>query len=102
MDRAVDDVTGTIDLQPGDVLAQDGAVQIDLEQIGSGDFRVQQTVRVDQEMPFLVRHGRRDMVGNHIGHAIQRNEAIGRRQGNAGFPFRRTDAVLDRRDGPEM
>ena len=62
------------------------------------DFLVEHPVRVDQEVIGRSRNAAGDVVGNHLGHAVQGGEAIAGGEIDPGLPFLRADLLADRFD----
>ena len=63
------------------------AVEVDLDQTGSGDFVEHQAVGIDQEMMLRSRHPRRDVGVDQIVPAVMRDEAIAGGEIDALAPF---------------
>ena len=68
------DVVAVIGLQQGLPL------DIDLDEARRGDFLVQHAVRIDQILVIMPRDLCADMVVDQIGHAVERHQAIARRE----------------------
>ena len=97
MNGAVNDKAGGVDAIVGGI--EEGvAVEVDLDQAGRIDFLVEHPVRVDQEMIGRSRNAAGDVVGDHLGHAVQRGEAIAGGEIDPGLPFLRADLLADRFD----
>jgi len=77
------------------------AVEVDLDQAGRIDFLVEHPVRVDQKMIRRSRNAAGDVVGDHLGHAVQRGEAITGGEIDAGLPFLRADLLANRFDASD-
>jgi hypothetical protein len=91
VEGAVDDEARLVDavVQLAEVrLGQDVAVVVDLDQARGGDFLVQHAVGVDEEGALLARHPRRDVVGDHVRHFVERHQPVAGGKVDAGDPFR--------------
>src|SRR5471030_382374 len=70
---------------------QDFTVQVDLDQVGSRDFVVSQSERVDQEVLVRTGHTQRNVIENQLGPAEHMKHAIRCGEIEPGLPFvRRT------------
>jgi hypothetical protein len=95
MDGAVDDEAGDVDVIIGGV-EQRVAFDVDLDQAGSVDLFVQHAIGVDQKLIRGSRHPAGDMVGDHLGHAVQRRQTIAGRKIDPGLPFLGADLFANR------
>src|SRR5262249_21344841 len=99
-----DDVAGLVETELRGV-EQDVAVQIELDETRSVHLVVQQAVRIDEECTFFAGHSRADVVGAHLGHAVEVRQPIRRGEIDALVPFSLADllanglAFLQRMDG---
>ena len=103
IDRAVDDEGGRLEVVVRHALAElrlqrHAPVEIGLQQRGSGDLAEQQSMRDHQELAGAVRHPRRNMGGDHVGHAEMVAKPVARGEVQPGLPLGRTDAALLGRD----
>src|SRR6266571_4775608 len=73
--RAVDDEAGLVDAIAGAGVLHHASVEIDLHQAGSRNFIVRHTVGIDQEMAFLARGARRNVVVHEVIHAVVMHQA---------------------------
>ncbi len=90
VDRRMDHVTRVID--PVFALAEDLAVDIDLDQARCGDFLEHQAIGVDQEMLIGAGHARRNVRVEEIIEAMDRRHAVECGEIDAGAPFGIGDA----------
>ena len=65
----------------------DPAIEINLYQARGGDFVIGHAVRVDEEMAFLARHARRDVVVDEVVHAEMMDQAVAGGEVHARVPF---------------
>ncbi|MNF86790.1 hypothetical protein D3C84_692380 [compost metagenome] len=94
VNRTVDHITGRIDAEPRGVI-DDGAVDVDFDQIGSCDFVEQQPEGIDQEMFVRTRHPCGKMRVDVVGPLEQGRQPIGRSQFYTHFPFFGTDPLAN-------
>jgi hypothetical protein len=90
VDRAVDDVSGLVDaiIQSAEIgPGQDLSIEVHLDQAGGGDFLVQHAVGIDQERAGFSGHAGRDVIGDHVRHAIERDQPVAGGQVDARLPF---------------
>ncbi len=92
MDGAVDNVASVVDAQAGRVI-DEGAVDVDLDQIGRGDLVEQQAKRVDQEVLIRPRHPRGKVRVDVVGPAFQGGDPVSRRQFHPHLPLFRADPI---------
>jgi hypothetical protein len=94
----MDDKSGVVDAVAGTGVEHDVSVEVDLQQAGRGDLVVHHAVGVDEEVPFLAGHARRDVVIDKVIHAVVVDEAIAGGEIDARFPFGGRDAAAHRLD----
>ncbi len=87
VDRAVDDVAGAVHARLTDIVADQVAVQIDLEQVGGRDLVVHQAEVVDQKMIVLARHAGGDVIENQHRPAEAVGQAVGGGKLHPRLPF---------------
>ena len=73
------------------------AVNVDLDEVGGGDFAEMQPERVDQEGPILVRHLQRDVVVDHLVPTKHREHAVAGGELLARLPFSLADLRIAER-----
>src|SRR6202158_3825948 len=91
MHRAMDNVAGLVHaVVKGSEIgrAENLAVVVDLDQARRGNLLVQHPVGVDQKRARLTRYARRYVVGDHVGHAVELDQAITRRKIDGRLPLR--------------
>jgi len=91
MHGAVDNVAGLIHaVVKGSEIgrAEDVAIVVDLDQARRRNLLVQHAVGVDQKGVLFRRDAGRNVIGHHVGHAIQLDEAITRREIDPRLPLR--------------
>ena len=93
--RAVNHVAGLVDTVVGGV-ENDFAVDVDLDHAGGGHLLVQHAVGVDQELVVCSRHARRNVVGDHLGHAEFMHEPVAGGEIDACVPFFLADLFAHR------
>src|ERR1700756_1626857 len=86
VDGTVNDEAGDVDVVVGGV-EQRIAVDVDLDQAGGVDLLIEHAVRVDQELIGRAGDAAGDVVGDHLGHAVHRGQAIAGGEVDAGLPF---------------
>ena len=94
VDGAVDHVAGVVDPQASGVV-DEGAVEVDLDQIGGSNFIEQQPEGVDQEMLVGARYTGGKVGVDVIGPLVQGRQAVGGGQFYAYLPFLWRDALAD-------
>ena len=62
---------------------------VDLDQARRGDLLVHHPVGIDQEGARLARHARRDVVGHHVGHAVEIDQPVAGGEVDARLPLGR-------------
>jgi hypothetical protein len=95
VDRAVDDEARLVDVVLGRV-EQDLAVQVELDETRGVHLLVEHAVGIDEEGVVFARHAGRDVVGDHLVHAVQMDKAVGGGEIDALRPFGGADLFLDR------
>ena len=75
VDGAVDDEARLVDVVLGRV-EQDLAVQVELDEARGVHLLVEQAVGIDEEGVVLPRDARRDVVRDHLVHAVEMHEAV--------------------------
>ena len=80
VDRGMQIEAGHVDVVAVIGLQQRPALDIDLDEARRGDFLVQHAVRIDQILVVMPRDLCADMVVDQVGHAIERHQAIARRE----------------------
>ena len=88
VDRAVDHIAGVVDAVVGVGLADDVAVDIDLDQARRGDLLVEQPVEIDQQV-LGAGNARRDVVVDQVGHAVGIDQPVAGREIDPGLPLLR-------------
>src|SRR2546423_15447033 len=68
--------------------AENLPIVVALDQARRGNLLVQHAVGVDQKRVLLTGYARRNVVGDHDGHAVELDEAITRRKIDARLPLR--------------
>ena len=99
MNGTVDDVTCFVDavIQITKIgLVQNVAMDVNFDQARGGNLFIHHAVGVDQKSAFLAGHTARDVIGHHVGHAINIHQAITRRQVDTGLPLLWRAAMLHR------
>jgi len=96
VDRAVDHVARLVDVVIGIGLPEDIALDAYLHQARRGDFLVEQTVEIDQQMVGGAGNARGNVVVDEIGHVIFVDQPVAGREREPRLPFLRRDLVLDR------
>src|SRR5690606_28414247 len=66
---------------------QDIAVEIYLDEAGRSDFFVHHPIRVDQESLFVARYTHRNMIGDHVRHAVHLHQPIAGGEIDPCLPF---------------
>src|SRR6266704_2869383 len=94
-DRAVDDEARLVDVVLGGI-EQDLAVEVELDEARGVHLLVEHAVGIDEEGVVLARHPGRDVVGDHLVHAVEVDQAVRRGEIDALGPFRRAYLFLDR------
>src|SRR5450755_2872439 len=96
MHRAVNHVTGFVDavIERTEIwLAENRTVVFHLDQDRRSNLLVQHAVGIDEKSIVLSRYSGRNMVGHHVGHAVQRDKTVASREMDARLPFRVGTAV---------
>ncbi|MNT50219.1 hypothetical protein D3C72_1871310 [compost metagenome] len=96
MDSGMDHISGGIQAEVAFRAIKHLAIQVDLVQAGCRDFLVQQPVWVDQNIFRLARHARGDVVVDQVGHAVEMDGAVERRQFHASLPLSLGDRWVTR------
>src|SRR2546425_13350661 len=94
VDGAVDDEPGLVDVVLGRV-EQDLAVEVELDEARGVHLIVEQAVGIDEEGVVIARDAGRDVVGDHLVHAVEMDEAVRRGEVDALRPFLRADLLAD-------
>src|SRR5262249_14717071 len=76
----------------------DVTVNMDLHEAGSGDFLVEQAIKIDQQHIFLAGNTRRDVVVDEVRHSVDVDKTVASRKIKPRLPFRRGHLILDRRE----
>ena len=91
MHGAMDNVAGLVHaVAKGSEIgrAENLAIVVDLDQARRGNLLVQHPVGIDQKRALLTGYARRNMVGDHVGHAVELDQAITRGKIDARLPLR--------------
>ena len=91
MHGAMDNVAGLVHaVAKGSEIgrAENLPIVVDLDQARRGNLLIQHPVGIDQKRSVLTRHARRNVVGDHVGHGVELDEAITRRKIDARLPLR--------------
>ena len=99
--RTVDHIAGFVDavVQVAKVgLGQDVAIVVNFDEARRGDFFVHHAVGVDEKSTVFAGHARRDVVGHHVGHAVDGHQAVTSRQIHPRLPLCGSAACLHRFD----
>jgi len=86
VDGAVNDEARDIDVVVGRV-ERACCFGVDLDQAGGVDLLIEHAVGVDQELVVMTWDAAGDVVRDHLGIAVQRNESVRRSEIDAGIPF---------------
>ena len=86
MDGAVNDEASRVNPIVGGV-EDHVAVEVDLDQARRIDLFVEHAIGIDQEMVVRSGNAAGDVVGDHLGHAVDRREPIAGREVDAGLPL---------------
>jgi hypothetical protein len=95
VDGAVDDVAGMVVAVVGVRLPDDGAVEVDFDQAGSGHLLVHKAVEVDEQVVLLAGNAGRDVVVDEVGHFEAVDQPVTGGEVDARVPFGLADVILD-------
>ncbi|MNP51903.1 hypothetical protein D3C76_1462580 [compost metagenome] len=98
VDSTVNDIACLVDAQPQRII-DDAAIDVDLDQVGGGDFVEQQAKGVDQEVLVRPWHAGREVRVDMVGPAKQRRQAIGGGQLDPHLPLLAADSLAHRAGG---
>src|SRR3954469_11823115 len=93
----MDDEPGMVDAVAGAGVLHHLSVAVDLDQARGGDLVVGHAVGVDEEVPFLARDVRRDVVVDQVVHPVVVHQAVARGEVYARFPLLGRDPLAHRR-----